>query len=329
MRSSSLKLISTPPWRAVLRKNFNRLDALADFLELTQEQRAKLNALPRFALQVPFRLAQKMAKGTLDDPLLRQFVPLIQELESQEAFTADPVCDAAFRKSSKLLHKYEGRVLLACTSACAMHCRYCFRQNFDYSSSHGFEEELTIIENDASIHEVILSGGDPLSLSDETLGALLDRLAPLPHIKRIRFHTRYPIGIPERIDLSFLKMIGSIPQQLFFVIHCNHSSELDEDVLKALHAVKQTGAILLNQAVLLKGVNDDEATLCELAERLVDNGILFYYLHQLDRIAGGGHFEVDESNGRALIAAISEKLPGYAIPKYVKEIPGEASKTTL
>ena len=291
----SLSLLKTIPssWRAILRHNFTRVELLANFLELNEEQRSQLLLRSHFPLQVPLRLAQKMMKGTLDDPLVKQFLPTLQEKVVHSQFVVDPVCDFKFQEEGKLLRKYEGRVLLVTTSACAMHCRYCFRQNFDYPSVKGFEKELNLIKQDLSIHEVILSGGDPLSLSDDILAQVLERLAKLPHIRRIRFHTRFPIGIPERIDESFLNMIAQVPQQIYFIIHCNHPRELDQDIFDHLKALQRLGCIILNQAVLLKGVNDDVRTLQQLAEQLANQGILFYYLHQLDRVQGAAHFEVD------------------------------------
>jgi EF-P beta-lysylation protein EpmB len=253
----------------------------------------------------------------------------VQELQVHSDFVLDPVCDVAFQQEGKLLRKYEGRVLLLCTSACAMHCRYCFRQYFAYDSSKAFEEELAQIEQDLSIHEVILSGGDPLSLSDEILANLLGRLAKLSHIRRIRFHTRFPIGIPERIDEGFLNLIAALPQQVYFVIHCNHPRELDYEIFDRLKALRSLGCLILNQAVLLKGVNDDVCTLKQLAEQLANHGILFYYLHQLDRVKGAAHFEVDEEKGRFLLAEMAKQLPGYAIPKYVREVAGKPHKTHL
>jgi len=332
MSFQPLKIVSpspSAPWRAILRKNFTRIELLADFLELNEEQRSLLIARSDFPLQVPLRLAQKMAKRTLDDPIAKQFLPSLQELHGNSEFVLDPVCDASFQKEEKLLHKYEGRVLLVCTAACAMHCRYCFRQNFAYSSLKGFEEELAVIEQDLSIQEVILSGGDPLSLSNEVLGQILARLTQFSHIRRIRFHTRFPIGIPERIDEDFLNLVGSISQQVYFVIHCNHPAELDQEIFDRLRALQRLGCILLNQAVLLKDVNDDATTLQLLAEKLANHGILFYYLHQLDRVKGAAHFEVSEDKGRSLIAQIAKKLPGYAVPKYVREIAGEPHKTPI
>lgn len=329
MSSHSLRVFPASSWRSILRRNFTRVEALADFLELNEEDRAQLIVRSNFPLHVPLRLAQKMMKGTLEDPLVRQFLPTQNELQHDPQFVFDPVCDADYQHGGKLLRKYEGRVLLVCTSACAMHCRYCFRQHFAYDSSKGFDEELGQIEKDLSIQEVILSGGDPLSLSDETLAALLGRIAKMKHIRRIRFHTRFPIGIPERIDEEFLSLIASLPQQVYFVIHCNHPRELDQEIIDRLKAMQRLGCHILNQAVLLKGVNDDVLTLQQLAEQLVNNGILFYYLHQLDRVQGAAHFEVDEEKGRYLVGEIAKKLPGYAVPKYVREVAGEAHKVVL
>lgn len=317
-------------WRQIQRQNFTRIDPLADFLELSDGQRQQLLTKPRFVLNLPLRLAKKIAKGTLEDPILRQFVPLQDEMVRTPDFLEDPVGDKLFRLESKLLSKYEGRVLLVCTSACAMHCRYCFRQNFEYESQNKtFTKEIELIAKDPTIHEVILSGGDPLSLSDEVLEGLLHQLAGIPHINRIRFHTRFPIGIPERISPNFLNIIASIPKQIWFVIHANHPLELDADVIHHVKQLQRLGCTVLNQAVLLKGVNDELDVLKALCEKLVDHGILPYYLHQLDRVQGAAHFEVSEEKGRELIQELAKSLPGYAVPKYVREIAGEFSKTPL
>lgn len=317
-------------WKQILRKNFTRLEALADYLELTHEQRSQLANRPRFILNLPFRLAQKIAKGTLEDPLLRQFLPTKEEERSHPLFVSDPVEDETFRLTPKLLHKYQGRALLVCTSACAMHCRYCFRQNFSYESDDKmFVSEFKAIQEDESIHEVILSGGDPLSLSDEILGSLLSQLESIQHVKRIRFHTRFPIGIPERIDEGFLSILSNCSKQLYFVIHCNHPRELDNDIFDRLKALRQMGCVVLNQAVLLKGVNDQIEILEELCETLANQGILPYYLHQLDRVQGAAHFEVEEARGQELIKELAKRLSGYAIPRYVREIAGEPHKTPL
>lgn len=317
-------------WKKLLRTNFTRWEALADFLELTEQQKAQILSRPKFTLNLPFRLAQKIAKGNLEDPILKQFLPTIKEAQSAQGFVADPVGDSSCKRSSKLLHKYEGRILLVCTSACAMHCRYCFRQNFDYETNvKGYREELNIIAHDPSIHEVILSGGDPLSLSDDILEDLICTFNDMPHIRRLRIHTRFPIGIPERIDEGFIKIIQNCRPQVFVVLHVNHPRELDEEVVGHLKLLRQVGAVLLNQAVLLKGVNDNLPTLKTLSESLVDAGITPYYLHQLDRVNGAAHFEVPEEEGIALIKQLGECLSGYAVPKYVREVPGAASKSII
>ena len=317
-------------WRQILRNNFFNWQTLADYLELSDTQRQTIFLKPRFPINLPLRLAQKIQKGTLEDPILKQFLPTVHEDVVQPNFLCDPVGDKVFQKSTKFLQKYQGRALLLCTSACAMHCRYCFRQNFDYDVQDKlFEEELALLAEDPSIQEVILSGGDPLSLSDETLKALFDGLCAIPHITRIRIHSRFPIGIPERITSSFLKILESVTRQIWFVVHVNHPNELDEDILASLKAIRKLGVVLLNQSVLLKGINDDVPTLKSLCELLVDNGIIPYYLHQLDRVQGSAHFEVPMEKGKWLIAEITKQLPGYAVPKYVKEVFGEESKTTL
>jgi EF-P beta-lysylation protein EpmB len=318
-----------PLWRQIQRENFSRWDKLADFLEFSPKLRKQILVQTAFPLNLPKRLAEKIVKGTLEDPILKQFLPLKAELKQEAGFSADPVADASFKKGPKLLQKYEGRALLVCTSACAMNCRYCFRQNYDYAPTPAFDAEMDAIAADPTLSEIILSGGDPLALSNETLKSLLLRLNAIPHVKRIRFHTRFPIGIPERIDEELLSLLKTLSKQVWVVIHVNHPRELDEDIFRALKQLQAIGITLLNQSVLLKGVNDRFAVLKELCETLVDQGILPYYLHQLDKVQGSAHFEVPETVGHALIRQLTESLPGYAVPKYVKEIAGEKSKSTL
>lgn len=318
-----------PLWRKIQRDNFTRFDLLTQFLELNSEQVACLEKHPSFPINVPRRIAGKIQKGTLEDPLLKQFIPHQDEKISKENFNVDPVKDNAACRLPKLLHKYDSRLLILTTSACAMHCRYCFRQHFDYNTNPGYESEIAYLQNQPHIKEVILSGGDPLSLSNASLKQLLSSIESISHLRRLRFHTRFPIGIPERIDAEFLEMLKSFKLQVWFVIHCNHPRELDNDILDALKKIQKIGIPVLNQTVLLKGVNDSLETLRELCETLVDHGILPYYLHQLDRVAGASHFEVPESKGLELIEGLTKTLSGYAVPKYVKEIGGEASKTLI
>lgn len=322
--------MTIPLWRQILRKNFKNWQLLADFLQLTPKQRQVIDKNPRFPLNLPLRLAEKIPKKTLDDPILKQFLPVEKELEDNELFVDDPVGDSHVRNERKLLKKYAGRVLMLATSACAMNCRFCFRQNFEYETLRKtYDDELELIAADESVHEVILSGGDPLSLSNHVLKELFHQLDNIPHVKRIRFHTRFPVGIPERIDEGFLSLLKNQSKQIWFVVHINHPNELDDDVLLHLKAVQCLGIPVLTQTVLLKDVNDDCATLKYMFEELVDNGFQPYYLHQLDRVRGTRHFEVSEKRGKELIKQLTEELSGYAVPKYVCEVPGAPSKTPL
>ncbi len=322
--------MSVPVWKKILKENFTSLKELAAFLELDEAQEKELIQNKHFPLLLPRRLAAKIQKQTLADPILRQFVPLRAELERNEGFAKDPVGDDKAACTAKYLKKYEGRALLLLTQACAMHCRFCFRQNYPYAPlQSGFEEELQLIREDATLKEIILSGGDPLSLNNSQLNALFVQLSSIEHIKRIRFHTRFPIGIPERIDTEFLEILARYPKQIWFIIHCNHPKELDEDVLLSLKNIQKLGIPVLNQHVLLKGVNDSLETLQALYEKLSDNGIFPYYLHQLDRVEGAAHFEVPPIEGKQLIEELIKRLSGYAIPKYVQEIAGQPSKTLL
>lgn len=321
----------TPPlWSQILKTNFFHWEKLADFLELSLEQRALINPKPQFRLNLPLRLASKIVKGDLNDPLLKQFLPTQKEKDHSEHFVDDPVGDLSSCQTPKLLHKYQGRVLLICTNACAMHCRYCFRQNYPYEKIEpAFDKELEAIEANDSWHEVILSGGDPLSLSDDVLQVLFDRLNKIPHVRRVRIHTRFPMGIPERIDANFLNVLESLNKQMWFVIHANHPAEFDHDIWTSLKSIRKLGIPLLNQSVLLRDVNDNVETMKALCELLVDHGIMPYYLHQLDRVKGTSHFEVTTERGIWLIEELRKQLSGYAIPLYASEIEGEPSKTPL
>lgn len=318
-----------PLWRQLQKKNFTKLKALVQFLELSDEQEKALLRRPSFPLNIPIRLAEKIEKGNLNDPLLLQFLPTDDELQKRAGFDDAPVKDELFCKSPRLLCKYPGRALLLLTSACAMHCRYCFRQNFPYSASDHFEKELQLIAEDQTLSEIILSGGDPLSLSDNALSLLIDELNAISHLKRLRFHTRFPIGIPERVTSSFLRILQKSRLQIWFVVHINHPKELDKEVSAALGNVRRLGIPVLNQAVLLKGVNDDITTLSELSLRLADEGISFYYLHQLDKVTGSHRFEVKAQRGIELIEQLRACSSGYAVPNYVREIPGKQAKTPV
>lgn len=320
-----MQLYSAPLWRKIQKQNFIHWKQFATFIKLD------LTAIDtHFPLNIPYRLAEKIVKGDPKDPILLQFLPTQEEKKTSALFLSDPVGDTAARKAPKLLHKYRGRALLITTSACAMHCRYCFRQHFEYETkTPSFASELEAISNDSTIKEIILSGGDPLSLSNRQLKSLIDDLSQIPHLKRLRFHTRFPIGIPERIDAEFLDLLKNCRLQTIFVIHSNHPAEWDDTIKESLKKIQTIGIPILCQTVLLRGINDKSETLKELCEMLADQGIIPYYLHQLDRVEGAMHFEVSEEEGLALIKELEENLSGYAVPRYVREISGEPSKTQI
>lgn len=317
-------------WRNIQKKNLKSWQATVQFLQIEINKISTLLPSSHFPLNLPLRLAEKIEKNNLEDPILKQFLPMHEEAEFSPSFVLDPVADASFCKTSKLLHKYQGRALLLASSACAMHCRYCFRQNFDYETTEkSFELEIYTLSKDTSLTEIILSGGDPLSLSDFSLKKLLQKLDHISHLKKLRFHTRFPLGIPERITPELLSLLSSLRMQTIFIIHSNHPKELDPDVLEALKKIQKLGVPVLCQTVLLKGVNDSVIILKELFEKLTDHGILPYYLHQLDKVQGAAHFEVSVDEGKQLIESLRSQLPGYAVPRYVQEIPGGLNKMLL
>ncbi len=286
-----------------------------------------------FPLFVPRSFIARMERGNPHDPLLRQVLPLAAEAIDREGYTADPVGDAAASVSPGLLHKYEGRVLMVATGACAVHCRYCFRRHFPYSeaprSPTDWQPALDYIASDASIHEVILSGGDPLTLVDSHLAKLAERIAAISHVRRLRVHTRLPVMIPERVTDELLDWLRGTRLAPAMVIHANHAAELTGRSADAIRRIVTAGVPTLNQAVLLRGVNDDADTLVDLSERLANLGVLPYYLHQLDRVRGAAHFEVPIDNGLRLIEELRRRLPGYAVPRYVREVAGEPYKVDL
>ncbi|MDH5444850.1 MAG: EF-P beta-lysylation protein EpmB [Gammaproteobacteria bacterium] len=295
---------------------------------------AASKAASLFPLRVPWSYLRRIEKGNPADPLLLQVLPLHRELDTPpEGFSDDPVADLDASPVPGLIHKYTGRVLLITTGACAIHCRYCFRRHFPYGDSSStppnLPQILDYIRADDRIEEVILSGGDPFSLSNHRLQLLGQQLADIPHLKRLRIHSRLPIVLPERIDTGLLNWLSSLPLQTILVTHCNHAREIDEPVRHALSRLSQLGVTLLNQSVLLKGVNDTPETLSDLSRGLFSAGILPYYLHQLDKVKAAHHFEVSDQDAIGLIQTISHSLPGYLVPKLVRDIPGNASKQLI
>ena len=286
-----------------------------------------------FALRVPRGFALRMRPGDARDPLLLQVLPQLAELAPAPGFVMDAVGDMAAREAQGVLHKYQGRALLIASGSCAVNCRYCFRRHFPYgeemAAAGQWREALTHIGRDRSINELILSGGDPLALATAKLEELSRGLAELPHVTRLRIHTRLPVVLPERIDTAFIEWFGALPLQNVVVLHANHANEFDGAVDEACARLRAAGATLLNQSVLLKGINDDADTLMALSERMFAAGVLPYYLHQLDRVQGAAHFEVSDTHARSLIERMRSQLPGYLVPKLVREIGGDPSKRPL
>jgi len=324
-----------PRWQREIAEAITRPEDLLEALGLpAQLLSGARQASHLFDLRVPRGFVARMRHGDVNDPLLRQVLPLGEELHEAIGFVADPLEEAAARRAPGLLQKYRGRALLITTEACAVHCRYCFRREFPYSEQvesgvARWSAALDEIARDASIEEVILSGGDPLSLSDARLTQLTDALASIEHVRRIRIHTRQPVVLPSRVDAGLLEWIGTIGKPLVMVVHVNHANEIDSDVRAALAAIGACGVTLLNQSVLLKGVNDDVDTLQRLSEALIEAGVVPYYLHLPDRVRGTAHFDVDEDVARSLIEQLMRRVSGYLVPRLVREIPGAASKVPL
>jgi EF-P beta-lysylation protein EpmB len=291
-----------------------------------------LAAARDFGLRVPRSFLARMRPGDAADPLLRQVLPRVDEGVEAPGFVADPLGEAAAARASGLLHKYQGRALLITTGACAVHCRYCFRREYPYAEAGAggrWNAALAAIEADPSIEEVILSGGDPLALGTARLRELGARLGAIPHLRRLRLHTRAPIVEPARVDAELLAWLGTLPWPVVVVLHANHANEIDAHVAAALERLRTAGATLLNQSVLLAGVNDSAEALCALSTRLFECGVLPYYLHLLDRVRGAAHFEVDAGRARGILAAVTAALPGYLVPRLVREVPGEPAKRML
>ena len=324
-----------PPWRRALAEAVTDPRELLDLLALpggllpAAERAAEL-----FGLRVPRGYVARMRPGDPDDPLLLQVLPLGRELEPVPGWGPDPLAEAQASPRPGLLHKYRGRVLLVTTGACAVHCRYCFRRHFPYAEAHpgwsaGWDETLAHVAADPEAREVILSGGDPLTLSDERLAALVARIEAIPHVERLRIHTRNPVVLPERVDDRLLAWLGGTRLAAVVVVHANHAREIDGSVRAAFAKLRGAGATLLNQSVLLAGVNDSAPALADLSEALFEAGAMPYYLHLLDRVAGAAHFDVPEERARRLVGEVAARLPGYLVPRLVREVPGAPAKVTV
>lgn len=324
----------TPAWQKELSECITDAAELLQLLDLPRSLgMAARDAAKSFPVRVPRSFVARMERGNRHDPLLLQVLPLDREQNDVPGFTPDPVGDLAARAETGLLHKYQGRILAIATGACAVHCRYCFRRHFPYSehslSRGAWTEALDHIHRDASVHEVILSGGDPLTLADAKLTELVRSLAAIPHVRRLRVHTRLPVVVPSRITRELVSALTATRLAPVVVIHANHANELDTSVHAALKILRESHITLLNQSVLLRGINDDANSLTVLSERLFECGVTPYYLHALDRVAGAAHFDVDDDRMHALYHDLQARLPGYLVPKLVREDAGAKFKTPL
>lgn len=318
-------------WQNQLVNAICDIDELYQYLELpipTKKYQPR-----RFALRVPYAFARKMQKGDPNDPLLLQILPTWAETVVVAGFGHDPLSENTHNPVKGLLHKYKNRVLITITGACAVHCRYCFRQHFDYGANLPNKDEIaTIIQYikaDSQINEVLLSGGDPLNVNNRRLAMWIEAFSALPQIKTIRLHTRLPVVLPDRVDQKMLTILSSCPKQIVMVLHINHANEIDQALADKCLALRQAGVILLNQTVLLKRINDTSNALTQLSWRLFEVGVQPYYLHILDKVAGAAHFDVPLQTAVELYWQLLENLSGYLVPKLVQELPNHPYKTPV
>lgn len=331
---TAIQIGENTPWQHLLSHTINSPKALLQRLELSESYLdGAIAGANEFPLKVPEPYLAKIKKGDPQDPLLRQILPLDAELDAIPGYVIDPLAEMSANHRDGLIHKYKGRVLLILSGACAINCRYCFRRHFPYQENRlgpeQWQEILAYLTADPSISEVIFSGGDPLATSDERLARMIKDLEQIPHLKRLRIHTRLPIVIPQRVTTSLTRILKECRFDTVLVLHANHPNELDEQTVKIVTALKSAQVTVLNQAVLLKGVNDSVDTLQELSETLFHYGVLPYYLFTLDPVQGAAHFNISDTEALALFEKLQNILPGYLLPRLAREIPGKGSKTLL
>ena len=335
MKPHTLPVRQQDDWQGQLRNVVCSAQQLLALLQLQPEEVGfSAEACRDFSLKVPLAFVRRMRAGDPHDPLLLQVLARTEELVETAGFSRDPVGETGASNPARgVIHKYQGRVLLIVSSGCAINCRYCFRRHFPYAANQNSRQEwreaIACIAADAGISEVILSGGDPLLASDDNLGELVTQIAAIPHVRRLRIHTRLPVVIPDRVSAGLLDAVTRTGLQTVVVIHCNHANEIDNEVEQALARLTRRGITLLNQSVLLAGINDSTDALTALSERLFAAGVLPYYLHLLDKVQGAAHFDVPEERARRLISGISAVLPGYLVPKLARELAGAPSKLVL
>jgi len=324
----------TTHWKQELANLLTDPQELCELLKLNQQQSQQLHdSCLGFPLRVPRPYLARIELSNLNDPLLLQVLPSGDELTTVEGFLADPLQEQQFSPVPGLLHKYHGRVLLVLSGSCSIHCRYCFRRHFPYQDAQiGKTQWRNIIEyirNDNTIEEVIFSGGDPLNSTDTLLARQCNELESITHLKRLRIHTRQPVMIPQRIDQSCIDWMKKTRFQVVMVVHSNHAQEIDHHVAAAFERLRSAGITVLNQSVLLRGINDDAKTLAQLNERLFESGVLPYYLHMLDPVQGAAHFALPRQRALEIKTELQAIVPGYLMPRFAVEEPHQQNKTTL
>ncbi|MEY8712721.1 EF-P beta-lysylation protein EpmB [Mangrovibacter phragmitis] len=330
----TLKPPSREDWLSQLADVITDPDELLNILNVDANETllAGRDARRLFALRVPRAFAARMEPGNPNDPLLIQVLTSQQEFTNVAGFSEDPL-DEQHSVVPGLLHKYRNRALLLVKGGCAVNCRYCFRRHFPYAENQGnkrnWQSALDYIEAHPELDEIIFSGGDPLMAKDHELNWLITALEAIPHIKRLRIHSRLPVVIPARVTPALCECIMASRLQVLLVNHINHAQEIDDTVRAAMARLRAAGVTLLNQSVLLKNVNDNAQTLAQLSNALFDAGILPYYLHILDKVQGAAHFLVSDDEARAIMRELLTMVSGYLVPKLAREIGGEPSKTPL
>ncbi|MFT7558302.1 MAG: EF-P beta-lysylation protein EpmB [Flavobacteriales bacterium] len=334
MIQRSIESLQVLSWQEELASLIKDPETLFKRLNLDESRLPEaIEAHKLFPVRTTESFLRRIKHGDIHDPLLRQILPLGAELNTPDNYSKDPLAEELYNPSPGIVHKYQGRVLLIASGQCAINCRYCFRREFDYGGNKldkaAWRQSLDYIQDRSDINEVILSGGDPLSLSDKALKQHIHDIEKIPHIKRLRIHTRMPVVLPSRISPDLLSALESTRLHCIVVIHCNHPQEVDEELSQSLIKLKNSCKAVLNQAVLLAGVNDSASTLYKLSERLFECGVLPYYLHTLDKVAGAAHFDVSDKRAASLIDELRDQAPGYLVPKLVREIAGKNAKTPL
>lgn len=314
-------------WQRILADSIRDIPSLFEALSLSHDDFTKLNEKPLFPIQVPHTWLQRIQPGDANDPLLLQ---VIAQRHTRTGFSADPLQEDEFVIHQGVIKKYKNRVLVTLAEACPIHCQYCFRQHFPYQENRlgqkDIKDILTIIENNKDIEEIIFSGGDPLSLPNSVISKWVRAASELKQIKRVRFHTRYPVVIPQRVDDELVGIFERTNKQIIFVIHCNHANEIDHDVRCATEKLNRSGVTVFNQSVLLKNVNDTVSALSHLSKVLFEAKVIPYYIHLLDPVSGTESFYVPDEKAKSLFAELKGELPGYLVPRLVREVAHDVSK---